>query len=112
MDLQTLSTIAGLISIGVTFFGAIFVVRSNIGKSTNEAQQSALSAMKEEMDVLRRRIDDREKESKRLERIIDTICAALKSKGINITIYGEVINIEVEDGKKSTTIRIHDEKGN
>lgn len=87
-------------------------------KSAEAAQKSAIDAMNTEIETLRRQIDDKEKENAqkirsvqkenvRLEHIIDTICAALKTQGIIISINGEIINISIEDPtKKITTVRI------
>lgn len=107
MDLQTFSTIAGLISLGVTIIGAFYVVRSGVGKTTSDAQQSAISALQTELTTLRGRVADTEKENIRLEQTIQTICSALKLRGMIITIQGEMINIQDKATGGSTTTRIH-----
>jgi F0F1-type ATP synthase alpha subunit len=102
--IQTLSTVAGLISLGVTFVGGFYLVRSGVSKSATEAQQSAISALQAELATLRGRVGDAEKERVRLEHTIETICAALLTKGMVITIQGEMVNIQ--EGKMTTTTRI------
>lgn len=114
MDLQTISTIAGLLSLGVTILAgivaAVYMGKNNAGKTADDAQQRAIAAMQSELTILRGRVEDVKRENSRLEHVIDTICGALKSKGIIITISGEMINIEVDEGKKSTVIRIQEQK--
>lgn len=103
MDLQTLSTIAGLVSLGIVIVGAIYVVRSNVGKATSDAQQNAITALQAEVATLRNRIEDAEKENMRLQQTIQTICAALKVRGMVITIQGEMIHIQDDKGNSTTT---------
>lgn len=110
--LSLLSAGAGLLSLGITLVGAFFVVRSGRLQSANTAQSSAISAMQSEMAVMNQRIEDKEKENEQLnkkithlELTIDTICAALKKRGLIISVQGEMINIEDKRGN-STTARI------
>lgn len=90
-------------------------------KSAETAQNSAIGAMQAEINSLRGQMEDEKKENARgmkllhkentrLEHIIDTICSALKTQGIIITINGEIINISIEDPRKITTVRIQDVK--
>lgn len=110
--LSLLSAGAGLISLGITLVGAFFVVRSGRLQSANTAQSSAISALQAEMEVSHKRDEDKDKEIARLnqkithlELTIDTICAALKRRGLVISVQGEVVNIEDKRGN-STTARI------
>jgi septal ring factor EnvC (AmiA/AmiB activator) len=107
--LSLLSTSAGLISLGITLVGAFFVIKSGRLQSANTAQSSAISAMQSEMAVLRGKIEDKEKENEQLnkkithlELTIDTICAALKKRGLIISVQGEMVNIEDKRGNSST----------
>lgn len=103
MDPQALSTIAGIVSMGITIVGAVYIVRSNTGKATSDAQQNAISALQAEVATLRNRIEDAEKENTRLQQVIQTICAALKVRGMVITIQGEMIHIQDDKGTSTTT---------
>lgn len=103
--LQLLSSLAGLISFGATVIGAFFLIKNGVGKSTNEAQESAINAMKSELDTLRGRIEDTEKENAGLKQTIQTICEALKLRGLVITIQGEMVNIQDSNGSTTTRIR-------
>jgi len=107
--LDGLNAIYGPIMFIVGIAGAVFMVKSGVGKSASEVQANAIAALREEMDVLKGRIDNLKEENKRQERIIRTICSALKMKGIAITIDGETINIDETGHRKSTTVvRIQD----
>lgn len=101
--LQILSTGAGLLGFGIAVVVAFFAVRSGVLKSANDAQSSAISALRTEVETLRERVEDAEKENTRLEQIIDTICVALKKRGLVISIQGEMINIEDKRGGSTTT---------
>lgn len=111
MDLLSLlSAGAGLISLGITLVGAFFVIKSGRLQSANTAQSSAISAMQSEMAVLNRRVEDKEKENEHLnkkithlELTIDTICTALKRRGLIISVQGEMVNIEDKRGNSTTT---------
>lgn len=113
MDLLSLlSAGAGLISLGITLVGAFFVIKSGRLQNANTAQSSAISAMQSEMAVLRGKIEDKGKENEQLnkkiihlELTIDTICVALKKRGLIISVQGEMVNIEDKRGG-STTARI------
>lgn len=102
--IQMLSTVAGLISFVVTIVGGFYLVKSGVNKNVSEAQQSAISAMQSELSTLRNRIADAEKDRVRLEHTIETICAALLTKGMVITIQGEMVSIQ--EGKTTLTTRI------
>lgn len=105
LDLQTLSNIAGLISFVAVVIGGFFFMKSNVGKQTSDAQQNAISALQAEVQTLRGRIADTEKENIKLQQTLDTICSALKIRGLVVSIQGEMINIADQNG--STTTRIH-----
>jgi hypothetical protein len=111
MEIQTISTLAGLFAFALSLFvslvGAYLLTKRGVGEKTASAQESAISAMQSELSVLRRRAEDEEEKRKRLEHVIDTICEALKTQGIIITVLGEVVNIEVRENK-TTAIRIQD----
>lgn len=113
--IQGLNANVGLLS----FFMSIFVVflvskslaKSQVGDATSKAQNDAIQAMQEEIASLRRKVEDLTRDKIRLEQTIDTICAALKIRGMVITIQGELIHIEDKNGKTTTT-RIHNGEGN
>lgn len=108
MDIQILSTLAGLLSMGITIvgivLGGIYVGKSTAGRTASDAQQNAITAMQSEINTLRGRTDDLKKENTRQEAVIDTICIALKTRGLIISIQGEMVTIQ--DGASSTTTKM------
>lgn len=128
MDILNFPGVSGLPSLLLTIFmlaiGGWYITKhakSSAEIAAKNAQQSAIEAMQAELDVLREKIKDEKeenaqrilslhRENTRLEHIIDTICLALKKQGIIITIAGEMIDIEVQDHKKITTVRIKEAK--
>jgi uncharacterized protein YPO0396 len=113
--IQGLNAYAGLFSFLIVVIGAFFTSkamnRHNISEETNKAQNDAIAAMQGEIASLRRKVEDLNKDKIRLEQTIDTICAALKIRGMVITIQGELIHIEDKNGKTTTT-RIHNSESN
>lgn len=107
-----LNSIAGLLSMLIVFFVAIFagkaMSKSKINEEANNAQQRTIDAMKDEIASLRRNIEDAKHDNSRLRRVIDTIRIALERRGLIITISDD--SIDIEDNKRSTTIRIHNEE--
>lgn len=115
MDLQALSTLAGLLSLGFTIIavvvGAVVLGRNTARQTASEAQKNAIDAMQAEINSLRHATDDlreenirQKEETTRQKLIVETICAALKTEGMVITISGEMVHIQ--HGTTSTTTKI------
>lgn len=112
MDINQISSLAGLLSLGLTLLigigGGFFFLKGGLGERTTNAQNDAITAMQSELSSLRRRAEDEERNRVKLEHVIDTMISALKDQGIVITVTGELIKIEVDDQKKTvTTIKIN-----
>jgi len=114
--LQGLNTNVGIlsfiVSIGVAWMVARTLAKSQVGDATNQAQNEAIKAMEEEIKSIRRKIEDLTKEKNKLEQTIDTICAALRIRGLVITIQGEIVHIEDRNGKTTTTRISKNEESN
>ena len=93
------TTLGGL----YTFKKAVVRATAEIQKETREAQSHAISAMREEIDSLKGKLDNLRGENKRLEVILQTICAALKIQGTLITVEGEMVIIKDSSGAKTAT---------
>ena len=110
--IQNLNSYVGLISFIIASLVAIASARSmikvNVNDKANQAQNDAIQAMQEEIASLRRKIEDARQDNTRLKRVIDTIRIALEKRGLIITISDDAIDIE--DSKRSTTIRIANEE--
>lgn len=104
--LQLLSNGAGLLSLGVALIVAFFAVKNGVMKAASDAQSSAIGAMRSEIETLREKVEDVKKDNHKLQQTIDTICEALKIRGLVISIQGEMVNIADKNG--STTAKIND----
>jgi hypothetical protein len=118
--IQSLSALSGLITDGTVLFiaiiGSFFLVKSGIGKTVSKANQEAITALQAtiialqaDLSTMSRKIEEEIKRNARLDQTIDTICAALKIRGMVITIQGEMIHVEDRNGKTTTT-RIHEKE--
>jgi hypothetical protein len=109
--LALLSAWAGLISLGITLVGAFFIIKSGKLQSANAAQGSAISALQAEMEVSRKKDEDKDKEITRLKQEVSqlkqtivTICVALKRRfGLIITVDDDMVSIEDKRGNSTTT---------
>lgn len=111
---QNIYIICSIIYIAFTIIAmlaGVFVFKKEVIKATNEIQKhtsdiqsNAISAMEQEISVLRSRITDIEREHKKAEQIILTICDAMKKRGLDSTIDGNVVT--VKDGNQTSTVRI------
>lgn len=96
------------LTIGVAWMAARSLAKSQVGDATNLAQNNAIAAMEEEIRSIRRKMEDLTKDNNKLKRTIETIRIALAKRGFTITISEDVIDIE--DNKRSTTIRIQEKE--
>lgn len=113
--IQGLNANVGFISfilmLCVAFVASKSLARSKVEDATSKAQNNAIEAMQGEIASLRRKVDDITKDNTKLQQTIDTICSALKIRGMVISIQGELIHIEDRNGKTTTT-RIHEKEEN
>lgn len=112
--IQSFNSFAGLFSILMVLFAAFFaskaMSKSKITEEASNAQQQLLGTMKDEIAILRRKVDDTAKDNTRLYHTIQTIIVALKKRGIMVTIDGDMVNIADGNGKASTTVRIQEDR--
>lgn len=92
------------IAICVTGGGAI-IFKQSYSKAASEIQDRVIAALKLEIETLNTRIKACQDETARLSSILETIQAALKSKGIHITIDGDMVIIEESESKATVTKR-------
>jgi uncharacterized protein (UPF0335 family) len=89
-----------------TALGGIMAFRHGFTRTANEVQERVINALNSELATLTGRIESMEKENIRLHQTIATICAALKRRGIAVTIQGDLVNISDQSGTQ--TERIHE----
>jgi hypothetical protein len=106
MDL--LSTVNFALTIG-GIIGGIIAYRSGVERSANQVQEHVISALDAELSSLHAKIDDLKAENTRLCLIIDVICAALRRRGLAVSIDGDIVSISDLHGE-STMTRIQEEQ--
>jgi hypothetical protein len=106
MDL--LSTI-NFVLILTGIVGGMIAYRSGVERSANEVQERVISALNVEMSSMRAKIDDLKADNMRLSLIIDTICVALRRRGLAVSIDGDIVSISDQQGQ-STMARIQEEQ--
>jgi regulator of replication initiation timing len=120
--IQSLSALSGLIVSGTGFIvvivGSFYLVKSGLGKTVNRANQDAITALGATILALQadsqrfeRKIDELTKENSRLKLTMDTVRNALKTRGLMVTIDGEMVIIDSLDSKSSTVTRIEKQNG-
>jgi cell division protein FtsB len=101
-SLSLLSLILTLCAI----LGGILAWRSGFNSTANAVQERVINALESEIAALRQRLEDVARENTRLDQMIETICLALKKRGLEVAIDGDVITITDNQGS-STITRIH-----
>ena len=102
---STLSIFSILLTI-CGILGGIVAFRNGFTRTANEIQERVINALESELAQLRQRLDDLKDENTRLKHTIATICSALKSRGLAVTIDGDMVSIR--DSSGSTTTRIQE----
>ena len=95
-----LSVISMLFTIGA-LLGGIWAFKTSIGRTANEIQERVITALEADIAHLRERLDELREENTHLRLVIDTICTALKSRGLIIKIDGDMISIDDTTGGRT-----------
>jgi F0F1-type ATP synthase membrane subunit a len=106
----TLYNVISIISIMLTIctiLGGIWAFHNGAARTATEVQERVINALETELTAMREKMESITKENMRLSHTIATICAALKSRGIVISIDGDMVSIK--DDKGSTTTRIQED---
>ncbi|GAC1363793.1 MAG: hypothetical protein NVS2B12_20220 [Ktedonobacteraceae bacterium] len=98
----TLSIFSILLTI-CGILGGVVAFRNGFTRTANEIQERVINALESELGHLHQRLDDLKEENTRLKLTIDTICAALKSRGLAVTIEGDMVSIRDGLGGSTTT---------
>ncbi|WP_126598576.1 hypothetical protein [Dictyobacter aurantiacus] len=89
--------------------GGLLAYRGGMARTANEIQERVIAALESELTGMRARLEDMKAENTRLSLIIDTICVALRRRGIAVSIDGDMVSISDDHGA-STTTRIQEEQ--
>lgn len=114
---NTLTILNLILCIGLAI-GGWAAFRHGFTRTANEVQERVINALESEINALKDRLVELERENARLTQIIATIRTALRRRGIFITIDSEMVIIRDRSGKTTHATRIHggipdqDEQGN
>jgi hypothetical protein len=86
-----------------SILGGILAFRNGFARTANEVQDRVINALEAELEQLRQRLDEIKDENTRLKLTIDTICSALKSRGMAVSIEGDMVLIHDHTGNRSST---------
>lgn len=88
--------------------GGYMAIRSGKHQQAGTIQAQVIDALKAELETLQRRMDSLEKENTRLTQTLNLIRSALRKRGLNVTIDGDLVTIS--DNGSSQSGRIQEEK--
>ena len=103
-DLYTAFSIVSFILTICGIVGGYVAFKYGIARTGNDVQEHVINALRNEIDVMRNRIEDLENENLRLDQVILTICEALKKRGLIVHIEGSIVT--VSDGHETQSARI------
>ena len=103
MDIAQLLGICNLILLVCGAIGGIFAFKHAQKAKTIEIQRETIEAFQQQIDVVKLQVDSLKEENARQAVIIETITAALKQKGIIVTIDGEMVTFTFTDGSLAST---------
>lgn len=89
----------------VTAIGGVYAFVRAKKSETIRIQNDTIQAMQQQIEVIKAKLDDMEKENSRLKQIIETIQFALRAKGIHITIDGDMVEISEQKKRSSISTR-------
>lgn len=101
--IQDFLPILNIVLLVCLFIGGIFAWRRGYSQESNAIQANVIGTLKEEVEALRRKVDDLEKERATQDRVIATIRYALRQYGLKVTISGDFVTLNDNSGKSKTT---------
>jgi hypothetical protein len=103
MNLSDFLPILNIVLLIGLAIGGILAYKKGYSQETRKIQDGVIGALKDEVAVLRRKVDDLEKERSTQDRVIATIRYALKQSGTRVTISGDFVTLQDSSGKRQTT---------
>ena len=103
--LNILSILNLVLCIGLAI-GGLAAFRHGFARTANEVQERVIDVLESEINALKDRLSELEKENARLTQIIATIRMAMKRRGLFVTVDGELVNIRDRAGKFTQATRI------
>jgi len=106
ISIQDFLPVLNIVLLVALAIGGIFAYRKGYSQEAGAIQERVITALKDEVDTLRDKVDDLEKERATQDRVIATIRYALKSHGLRVTIAGDFVTLQDTANKSKTTTHI------
>ncbi|MGH2505945.1 MAG: hypothetical protein ACRDHZ_00770 [Ktedonobacteraceae bacterium] len=106
--MTTLSTLASLFNTVLLIcmaLGGFLAFRSGKRQAVVSIQRETIEALQARIDALDSKTSDLDKENSHLKYLLETIQAALSQKGIAVTISGDLVTIQDQEGRASSIRR-------
>jgi len=103
--LNILSILNLVLCIGLAI-GGLAAFRHGFTRTANEVQERVIHALESEINALKDRLSELEKENVRLTQLIATIRMAMKKRGLFVTVDGELVSIRDRAGRFTQATRI------
>ena len=110
MATSTIDTLIHLASVAIIAIIGLLAYRSGISKTQASAQDNTIRALQGEINVLKDRITEIEKENHRHTQTIDLIKKALGQRGLIVTIDGDLVTIIDSKAGSTSSARIQEDK--
>lgn len=104
-DILSLLNFVFCIGLAVGGFAAF---RHGFTRTANEVQERVINALESEINALKDRLGELEKENARLTHVIATIRTAMRRRGLLVSVDGELVSIRDRAGKLTQATRIQD----
>ena len=104
-ELTNAAVIGNFIITLLIIVGGYIALRSGKHRTAGEIQSQVIDALKAELETLQRRMDALEKENTRLTQIMSLIKQALRTRGLTISIEGELVTISDNGTSQSAHIQ-------
>lgn len=90
--------------------GGLAAFRHGFTRTANEVQERVINALESEINALKDRLGELEKENARLTQVIATIRTAMRRRGLVVSVDGELVSIRDRLGKLTQATRIQDSR--
>lgn len=103
---SVLPVINVVLALGLTV-GGFIALRKGYSRETGELQERLITTLKDEVQVLTRKVDDLEQDRASQDRVLATIRYALRQYGLRIVIAGNFVTINDAQGQQKS-VRVQD----
>ena len=107
---STIDAIIHLISVAIIAVIGLLAYRSGISRTQATSQDNTIRALQGEINVLKDRISEVERENHRHTQTIELIKKALGQRGLIVTIDGDLVTIIDSKAGSTSSARIQEER--